>query len=414
MPCADGFTWYGEPSLIPRAASAFAFITFPEEIDVKARGMLCTYFTHLKGTMYPIARYAFSDAADAYWFHWTQVDLAYLHSVLFTTSFFYDTLTVQKSESTKYHSYRAIRELNKQLADSKTALSDTTTTVVMAMALIAACFGDLESAHIHVAGLKRIIDLRGGITAYRSRPLLQAKLYRICTGCEPAFPNEALPYSSAFDHLPRLSPLKPPDASSPSRSRAFVRTLDRRLYKIFKDVQDLSQLLNSSYETGHKIQQLALEELLTSVQSRLLKLRFHNSANSISELLRLALTAYLTTVFWSFPDLKFDYPHLAAQLRRTCLSFSPTTITEKRHFVWALTVGAISLYHGHDQAWLRQRLYPLIPEYLGSNWLQARETLSQVMWIGSIHDCPAIEVFGGFLRESYERAAPIVEASPDW
>lgn len=197
-PCADGFTWYGEPSLIPRAASAFAFITFPEEIDVEARGMLCTCkslrpgidahtpvdmffdvdFTHLKGTMYPIARYAFSDAADAYWFHWTQVDLAYLHSVLFTTSFFYDTLTGQKSESTKYHSYRAIRELNKQLADSETALSDTTTTVVMAMALIAACFGDLESAHIHVAGLKRIIDLRGGITAYRSRPLLQAKLYR--------------------------------------------------------------------------------------------------------------------------------------------------------------------------------------------------------------------------------------------
>lgn len=135
-------------------------------------------FTHLKGTMYPIARYAFSDAADAYWFHWTQVDLAYLHSVLFTTSFFYDTLAGHKSESTKYHSYRTIRELNKQLADSDTALSDTTTTVVMAMTLIAACFGDLESAHIHLAGLKRIIDLRGGIAAYRSRPLLQAKLYR--------------------------------------------------------------------------------------------------------------------------------------------------------------------------------------------------------------------------------------------
>lgn len=42
MPCTDGFTWCGELSLIPRAASAFAFVTFPEEIDVKARGMLCT------------------------------------------------------------------------------------------------------------------------------------------------------------------------------------------------------------------------------------------------------------------------------------------------------------------------------------------------------------------------------------
>lgn len=128
--------------------------------------------------MYPIARYSFSDAADAYWFHWIQVDLAYLHSILFTTSFFYDTLAGQKSESTKYHSYRTIQELNKQLADSETALSDSTTTVIMSMALISACFGDLESAHIHMEGLKRIIDLRGGMVSYKSRPLLQAKLYR--------------------------------------------------------------------------------------------------------------------------------------------------------------------------------------------------------------------------------------------
>lgn len=183
-----------------------------------------------------------------------------------------------------------------------------------------------------------------------------------------------------------------------SRSRAFIRTLDRRLYKIFKDVQDLSQLLNNSYETGHKVQQLALEELLTSVQSRLLNLEFHNHANNISELLRLSLVAYLTTVFWSFPGLKFDYPHLSAQLRRACLSFSPTTVTEKRHFVWALMVGAISLYHGHDQTWLTQRLYPLMPEYLGLTWVEARESLSQIMWIGSIHDFSAIQVFGQFLR----------------
>lgn len=128
--------------------------------------------------MYPIARCSFSDAADAYWFHWTQVDLAYLHSVLFTTSFFYDTLAGQKSESTKYHSYRTIQELNKQLADPETALSDSTTTVIMVMALISACFGDLDSAQIHVAGLKRIVDLRGGMMSYKSRPLLQAKLYR--------------------------------------------------------------------------------------------------------------------------------------------------------------------------------------------------------------------------------------------
>lgn len=150
--------------------------------------------------------------------------------------------------------------------------------------------------------------------------------------------------------------------------------------------------------------------MLTSVQSRLLKLKFHSSTNNISELLRLALVAYLTTVFWSFPGLKFDYPHPSSQLRQTCQSFSPTTVSEKRHFVWALMVGAISLYHGHDQTWLRQMLYPLIPDYLGATWLEARQNLSQIMWIGSIHDSPAAEVFGHFLGETDEGETTIVEA----
>lgn len=234
----------------------------------------------------------------------------------------------------------------------------------------------------------------------------------MCTGSEPVFPNEAPTHLSAFDHLPRLTRLKPSPTPSFSRSQAFVRSLDRRLYIIFKDVQGLSQLLNNSFQTGYKIQQIALEELLTSVQSRLLELAFHDNANNISELLRLSFVAYLTTVFWNFPGLKFDYPHLAKHLRRACLAFSPTTVAEKRHYAWALMVGAISLYHGYDQVWLRQRLYPLIPDYLGSTWLEARESLSQIMWIGSIHDCSAIGVFGLSL-ESDACDLTLVGAYPD-
>lgn len=128
--------------------------------------------------MYPIARYHRSDSANTYWFHWTQVDLAYLHSILFTASFFYDNLAGYESKRTKYHSFRTISELNKQLADAETALTDSTTTVVMAMAFIAECFGDVDAAHMHVMGLKRIVELRGGMESYASKPLLQAKLRR--------------------------------------------------------------------------------------------------------------------------------------------------------------------------------------------------------------------------------------------
>ncbi|KAK6215244.1 hypothetical protein QIS74_08263 [Colletotrichum tabaci] len=390
----------------PLTANAFPFVTFPEEIDNDARNMLCIYFTRLKNTMYPIARYSRSDSSNTYWFDWTQLDLAYLHSILFTTSFFYDNVQGHTSERTRYHSYRTIHELNKQLAHAKTAVTESTTTVVMAVALMAGCFGDTDSAHMHMMGLKRIVELHGGIQSYSGLPLLQAKLgragliYSSCTGAEPVFLEGTPSYESAFDHLPELHQLKPLDVTCFSRSRALVRTLDRRLYNVFKDVQGLSHLLNESYSSGHKIPEMALEGLLTSVQARLHSLKFDNNGENMAELLRLSLIAYLTTVFWSLPGLKFDYPHLAAQFRQVCLGFSPTAAGEGECFAWALTVGAISLFNGRDRDWLLQILHPLIRDHLGTTWAEVRKTLGHIMWVGSIHDDLASEVFRTYLGDT--------------
>ncbi|KXH26064.1 hypothetical protein CNYM01_02383 [Colletotrichum nymphaeae SA-01] len=299
----------------PPPASIFAFVSFPEEIDVSARNLLCTYFTYLKTNMYPIAKYSASDPTDIYWFHWTQLDLAYLHAILYTTSFFFDDPAGRKSERTKYHSYRTVSELNKQLSDPQTALTDSTTTVVMFMLFITECFGDMESAHMHMMGLKKIIDLRGGLKSYEEKPLLQEKIRRQVRD---------------FEHWSI-------DQSCFSRSRDLIYGLDRQLYICVKNVQILSQMINTSHETGEKLADMTLEKFLTSIQSQLLVLDFYDDArNPLVEVLRLSLHAYLTTVFWSFPGLKTEYPRLAVQFQEACLAFSPITAEETFLFAWAL------------------------------------------------------------------------------
>ncbi|KAG7115763.1 hypothetical protein HYQ44_007505 [Verticillium longisporum] len=308
--------------MVPRAANVFTFIKFPKDIGSTSRTLLCTYFSYLKDTMYPIGRHSLADATNAYWFHWTQLDLAYLHSILYTTSFLYDNLKGEKTDPT-------------------TALSDSTTTVVMGMALMAEGFGDVESAHVHIMGLKQIVALRGGMKSFANKPQLEAKLrraglvYSICTGASPAFHQDAASFESAFDSSPELTSLKPSDASRFSRSRSVAKALERRLYSILKDVQGLSQLINDSHDSGQKIREMSLEELMTSIQSRLLMLKY-NDNNTLPELLRLSLLAFLTTVFWSFPGIKFEYPHLANQLRQACLAFTPATAGESYLFAWAL------------------------------------------------------------------------------
>ncbi|RKK31976.1 hypothetical protein BFJ66_g15124 [Fusarium oxysporum f. sp. cepae] len=340
--------------MVPRAANVFTFIKFPEDIDSSSRSLLCTC-----------------------------TSLPFKHET--------------------------IHELNKQLANPTTALTDSTITVVMGMALIAECFGDVESAHMHMMGLKQIVGLRGGIESFANKPQLQAKLHRtglvysICTGANPVFHQDTTSFVSAFDSSPELTRLNPSGASSFSRSRCVVQALGRRLYGIFKDVQGLSQLINDSHNSGEKIQEMSLEELMTSIQSRLLLLEF-NDNNVFPELLRLSLLAFLTTVFWSFPGVKFEYPYLANQLRQACLAFTPTTAGESYLFAWALMVGATSVLHDPDQTWLPQRLQPLIRDNLGRTWFEVQNNLRRVIWIDSIHDGPGIEVFNQCLGETGDRS----------
>ncbi|KAH7146898.1 hypothetical protein B0J13DRAFT_500784 [Dactylonectria estremocensis] len=334
--------------MVPGAADMFAFIKFPENIDSSSRSLLCAC-------------------------------------------------------TTEFHAYRMIHELNKQLSDPNAALTDSTTIVVMALALIAESFGDVESAHMHVMGLKKIVDLRGGIESFASHPLLQSKLHRICTGANLAFHQDAASFDSAFDSSSELARLKPSDASCFSRSRSVVRTLERRLYAILKDVQDLSQLINDSHDSGHKIREMSLEDLITYIQSRLLMPEFEDN-DIFPELLRLSLLAFLTTIFWGFPGVKFEYPRLANQLRQACIAFTPSTAGESYLFAWALMVGATSVFRGPDQTWLLQRLRPLIRDSLGRTWFEVKNNLRQVMWIDSIHDGPGIEVLNQCLGETGDRS----------
>ncbi|KXH66714.1 hypothetical protein CSAL01_11348 [Colletotrichum salicis] len=355
-----------QPLLSPPPASIFAFVSFPEEIDVSARNLLCTYFTYLKTNMYPIAKYSASDATNIYWFHWTQLDLAYLHAILYTTSFFFDHLAGRKSERTN---------------DPQTALSDSTTTVVMFMLFITECFGDMESAHMHMMGLRRIVDLRGGLKSYEEKPLLQEKIRR------PDSSSQA----GDFEHWQM-------DRDCSSRSRDLIYGLDRQLYICVKNVRILSQMINTAHETGEKLADLTLEKFLTSIQSQLLVLDFGDDTRApFVEVLRVSLHAYLTTVFWSFPGLRTEYPHLATQFQEACLASSPATAEETLLFAWALMVGAISLFQNRDQGWLSEILYPLIQTSLGTMWLEVKARLCQVMWIESLHDSEGTEVFRRYL-----------------
>jgi hypothetical protein len=105
-----------------------------------------------------------------------------MHSVLYVASTFFDIVNHKPSRKvTNYHFYKLVRALNERLSDSAAAVSDSTVTTITSMVMVALCVHDLAAARTHLDGLRRIVQLRGGIEAFNHNPKLQEKLYGCVT-----------------------------------------------------------------------------------------------------------------------------------------------------------------------------------------------------------------------------------------
>ena len=100
-------------------------------------------------------------------------DTVYFHAVVFPISYIHENRMQQTpSRTTCYHLRRTLSLLNKRLSEQDACLMDTTIYAVLALALMANISGDHAAAEKHILGLRRIVNLRGGLQALRQNPKL--------------------------------------------------------------------------------------------------------------------------------------------------------------------------------------------------------------------------------------------------
>ena len=111
-------------------------------------------------------------------------DSAYLHAMIFFSQYFFDTIRPQRcsliNERTMPHFLRALRLLRERFADGddQARVSDTTAAAVMGLAGHALMTGNHKSAMQHLAGLRKIVSLRGGVTTFGDNPKLLVEILR--------------------------------------------------------------------------------------------------------------------------------------------------------------------------------------------------------------------------------------------
>jgi hypothetical protein len=123
------------------------------------------------------------------WFEPLTFDAAYLHAMIFTSQAYYALVEGRKvystTEGSSPHLLKTIRLLRERLltGDESTQTSDMTVAVVLALAMHANISCDYVSARHHMEGLRRIVDLRGGLDIFRSNDKLMVEIIRYIPSC---------------------------------------------------------------------------------------------------------------------------------------------------------------------------------------------------------------------------------------
>ncbi|EAQ91790.1 predicted protein [Chaetomium globosum CBS 148.51] len=201
-----------------------------------------------------------------------------LHSTLFAAQAFFDLATGQTyGPVARHHLSKALVHLQASLDDEKEAVGFATMGSIASLAMSAVVAGDFETAVKHMDGLKKIIDLRGGMESFRSDSMIGHKARVIDIGLAMG-----LGHDLRFTREDELS-WSPQIALGPGRSARQFPELDAavpphmrpdpRLLNVWADLREFSRLVNEAAAGRTKIPIEVMFRLRTSVPHRLLRLR---------------------------------------------------------------------------------------------------------------------------------------------
>ncbi|KAI6779227.1 uncharacterized protein J7T54_007754 [Emericellopsis cladophorae] len=327
---------------------------------------------------------------------------ALLHSVCFFAQAFHDTSKKSSlSPLAQTHLTMALVYLQKSLVDSVAATSEATMSTVVSLATAAAILGDLDSLQKHVDGLSRMIELRGGLDTLEPGNFIVLKATRLdfglamATGAHLRFTPKNLSWDPVIaqgvhaDQLTELAMLRP--------------ELDTRLLNIWADLRVFARAANDATSSGVKMPHDLFHRLSSAIPARLIALKDACRSSPVSELLRLAMIAFMKTILVQIEGLGPRLTALAADLKEIFLA-KPSCPSDL--LLWVLFTSTISIFENlGDHEWLVSALGKTLSELGLRTWPSTRNALKHFLWIDFLHNRPGQDVFSRFISHPTEETA---------
>jgi hypothetical protein len=212
--------------------------------------------------------------------------------------------------------------------------------------------------------------------------------WSIRNGCKPGIYNETPAWESLFEAFGTVACSF--DLQKPSEDfMNLYCTLDWRLQNAFKDLRDFSTLTNRLAPSSQKLKPEAFQEIMLSIQYRLLQMDFSNDQNPIQEALRIGLLAFESTIFLQVRGTKLKSQSFDEQFRFAIQAIPVQGEATANVKLWLLLIGSIMIFRGSED-WLVQSIRSLVGR---QTWADVQERVKEVMWIDVVHDIPGRQAY---------------------
>ncbi|KAK5174277.1 uncharacterized protein LTR77_001357 [Saxophila tyrrhenica] len=276
--------------------------------------------------------------------------------------------------------------LNTRIQDPVAGTNDQTMVAIATLASMEHDRGNMRALDMHLEGLKRVVELRGGLDNVRTTNPMAANLVFWCAMVSVNEPS-LLPLTYG-DATRELDWLQNPDTATlltHDGGHANLRDfgVDVVTANVLHEVQRLSRLYTSTLNYGSTHEATTVLSYLCSVLERMLQLSQAPSNDSpipgLSQSCRLAGCLHIfTPMSGYFPDPTLMLHTLVRDLKASLTYMIRAVGTQSRLLLWLLSVGGITAHSMPERAWFVGHLVVAVTDLEILSWDAMRQNLVQL------------------------------------
>ncbi|PVH80472.1 hypothetical protein DL98DRAFT_515357 [Cadophora sp. DSE1049] len=294
------------------------------------------------------------------------------------------------SPAAMMHLRKGLRLLRERLMDNddEKKISDSTIGTVLKLAVTAHFDGELEASKQHMNGLRKMVDLRGGMKVFDGTKLA-VEIMRCDLSIAVLDDTKAVFFSRPSEPIAEY----PKRLLGDSRRKKypnltsdieFTQILNADLAVAWQVMRNFCMLVNLGTQTQRLVEPELIHQTMASVTYRLLRMEF--ATGSIDETSRLGLLAFSYHIFLQWQDMKFAKSQFATRYKDHIMDIIPTNNISPEFVLWLLVAGESAFFKVEDEAWLRKSLRENASRCNVRAWKDMEGILKSIMWIALLDE----------------------------